>query len=690
MGEAASAKGRIKGVLARVRRAPGSAHRRHLEVVRRDDVEHHLLTTLHGMLADVGARLVLLEAQLDRVAAAQNDIAAIAADAVRLTHATQTTQATQAAVADIASDVTSLAIQMAALGAPEHDDGPLVSIVMPTWQRASLISEAVRSVLFQTYERWELLVVDDGSDDGTAGAVAPFLTDDRIRFLPGPHAGVSATRNRGLEAAQGELVAYLDSDNTWHPTHLSRLVQALDTQADAEWAFSGQALFDGRDGRAHLRKDLRSTDSLAQVNFVDLNALAHRRSALERTGRFDTTLTRLTDWDLVLRLAELGPPARTWATTVAYRVDAPNRISNIQPMFVQQHLVRSRHRGRPAEGLRILFAEWHYLQLTETYIAALTQALADLGAEVQIWASTDPTVPSPTPFVVHRGTLEDAITEVRPDLVVTNWLNKGTEFRPVTRAAGLPHIVRAHGFDHDIEATRNLLADDGVLVHTFPHLVDPSVAGHPRLVTEVSGFDEALYRPAATKDRHLVVRTTAGLYTKDLDTFLLAAALCPEHHFVLVIGRSLLVEERTAVIVERARELGSPCEIRIDVLQTEVAELVTRAGIYLHTHGTEHAVGMPISIVESMATGAYVLARDLPGTAAYVGGAGRLYSGTTVAERAEAAAELIRASSAWSDDEWTEVHRRATEHAYRLHAGRDVAERMLRSWQVVFPQLRRH
>ena len=306
-----------------------------------------------------------------------------------------------------------------------------------------------------------------------------------------------------------------------------------------------------------------------------------------------------------------------------------------------------------------------------------------------MWADVEPTVPSPVPFVVHRGTLEDAIAEVTPDLVVTNWLNKGTQFRPASLAAGLPHVVRAHGFDQDPALTRALLADDGVLVHTFPHLVDPELAGHPRLVPEFTGFDDERYAPSSAKDRRFVMRTSAGLFTKDLDTYLMAASLCPDHRFMLVLGRSLLVEERAMAIVERAREMGSPCEIRLDVHHDEMAELMSRAGIYLHTHGTDHVVGMPISIVESMATGGYVIARDLPGMADYVGEAGALYDGATVEERAAAAAALVRATTEWSDAKWARVQERAIEQAFRRHAGRDVAERMLRTWQATFPQLRR-
>ncbi len=667
----------------RVAAIPFAGRVRQAELVHRDDVEHHLLVTLHQQIDTLATGLATVQQQL-----AALDQARLRSDATAR-QAVDAARDAEHTAADVASDVAHLAVRAADLDPPEPvADGPLVTVVLPTWQRAAILGDAIRSVCAQTHRRWVLLVVDDGSDDGTDAVVKPLLADDRIHYHRVRHGGVSAARNHALDLARGEIVAYLDSDNTWHPTHLARLVQAL-TTTDAQWGFSGQVLFDGRTGRARLRKDLRAVDTLVDGNYVDLNAVAHRRSVIARTGTFDPDLTRLTDWDFVLRLAQIGPPARTGAATSLYREDVDGRISDHEPLHHQHHRVRARHRGLPAAGLRILFAEWHYLQLTETYVAALTQAFVALGADVSVWADAEPSVPTPAPLVVHRGALEDAIAEVRPDLVVTNWLNKGIEFRPTTLAAGLPHVVRSHGFDHDPALTHHLLADRGVLVHTFPHLIEPELAGHPRLVAEYTAFDDARYAPATDKDRRMVMRTSAGLFTKDLETFMVAATLCPDHHFLLVIGHSLLVEERTEALVERARELGSPCEIRLDLLHDEMAELIGRAGIYLHTHGTDHVLGMPISIAESMATGGYVLARDLPGMADYVGAAGVLYDGATVEERAAAAAALVRATTAWSDDQWGQVRERSIDQAFRRHAGRDVAERMLRTWQTTFPQLRR-
>src|SRR5262245_66529899 len=94
-----------------------------------------------------------------------------------------------------------------------------VSVVIPTYNRAGTVIDAVRSVLAQQFEDFELIVVDDGSTDDTAARVAS-IPDERLRYVAGPHAGVSAARNLGVRRATGSVIAFLDSDDVWHPGKL--------------------------------------------------------------------------------------------------------------------------------------------------------------------------------------------------------------------------------------------------------------------------------------------------------------------------------------------------------------------------------------------------------------------------------------------------------------------------------------
>ena len=97
----------------------------------------------------------------------------------------------------------------------------LVSVVMPSYNTARYIADSIRSVLLQSYESWELLIVDDGSEDDTAEIVGSFA-DPRIRYIQMEHGGAALARNRALREARGEWIAFLDSDDLWHPDKLRR------------------------------------------------------------------------------------------------------------------------------------------------------------------------------------------------------------------------------------------------------------------------------------------------------------------------------------------------------------------------------------------------------------------------------------------------------------------------------------
>ena len=101
----------------------------------------------------------------------------------------------------------------------------LVSIIMPSWNTAKYIGKSIQSVIDQTYQNWELIIVDDCSTDDTDEVVAPFLADSRIKYLHNEHnSGAALTRNYALREAQGEWIAFLDSDDLWSATKLEKQV----------------------------------------------------------------------------------------------------------------------------------------------------------------------------------------------------------------------------------------------------------------------------------------------------------------------------------------------------------------------------------------------------------------------------------------------------------------------------------
>lgn len=175
----------------------------------------------------------------------------------------------------------------------------LVSVVMPTRDRADVLPAAVASVLGQSWPHLELLIVDDGSTDATR-QVVDAIDDERVTYLYQPPSGVSRARNLGLEHARGTYVAYLDSDNTWDPVALETMVSSL--TAHGHRAGYSAAEIRTVDGVEYRGQPLDRA-ALAERNYIDLNCLVHERSLIGEVGGFDEGLRRVVDWDLVLRLA---------------------------------------------------------------------------------------------------------------------------------------------------------------------------------------------------------------------------------------------------------------------------------------------------------------------------------------------------------------------------------------------------
>jgi glycosyltransferase involved in cell wall biosynthesis len=643
------------------------------DLAERLDRNYHWIVTVDARQQELAAVVASVEAAMGRVAAMEQQLAGLTAGLARVEEFQR---------ADLHGDIRAvgrtLAVaseQLATLDPPVVENGPLVSVVCPVHARPDLVDRAIAEVAAQTYGRWELLLVDDGAPGVTDADAARWRSAPGVTLLRSEHRGVSAARNLALAAATGDVVAYLDVDNTWHPTYLARVVDALARRPDAGWTVAAQLV--QRPGAVPaVRDDRRSRTVLQRHNFVDLNALAHRRGLLDVVGGFDEARARLGDWDLVLRLtAVAGDPVRIAAIGSVYD-DAPDhrRISTSTPLHPHLAVLRDRGRGRPAKGLRVLFAEWHYPQASEQYVRSDLIGLQALGAHVEVWSESDVAVSYPPDAPLHRGDLAEAIAAVRPDIVVTHWLHIGAQYRPVVRDAGLPLAVRGHGFDHQPGVLAGLLDDPGVAVHLFPHLAG---VPHPRQRSLPVAFDQDRYPPAADKDRRLVVRTGVGLHTKDYDTFFAAAAACPDHRFVLSLCRGYLVEDQTDEIVARGAELGAPVEILVDAPLDEVTDLVGRAGIYLHTHGRKHVYGMSISIAEALGTGCYVIAPDLAGMRGYVGHAGDLYAD------AAGAAALVQQTVHWDDDRWRQQWCRAADRAHLHHGSRDIAEAMLDQWREV-------
>jgi hypothetical protein len=192
-----------------------------------------------------------------------------------------------------------------------------------------VVGAAIDSVRSQVFERWELIVVDDGSTDTTPLVVADRAEQDaRIRLVRQEPTGVSAARNRGIAEARGDLVAFLDSDNTWTPEHLAAAVHEVGD--GTQRAVHTVVRIHRGDGRVEFAAEQVDRDTLIEGrNAVDLNALVVGRAALKQIGGFDESLRRWVDYDLILRLARQRELRLVPVVGVNYdhRRDASDRIT---------------------------------------------------------------------------------------------------------------------------------------------------------------------------------------------------------------------------------------------------------------------------------------------------------------------------------------------------------------------------
>jgi glycosyltransferase involved in cell wall biosynthesis len=203
---------------------------------------------------------------------------------------------------------------------------------MPTFNRRPLIGRAIASALDQTYRQLELIVVDDGSTDGTEALVAS-LRDPRIVYRYQENRGQSSARNAGLRLARGEFVAFLDSDTTWAGSMLERLVGVLTRHPEAELAYGFSVRPDARRTASIRAPSLPSgwvTRQLLQRNFVCSNSVVLRKGLLARTGLFDESLRSAEDYDLWLRASVAGR-FRYDPTLCAYDPLTPGSVSTDLP-----------------------------------------------------------------------------------------------------------------------------------------------------------------------------------------------------------------------------------------------------------------------------------------------------------------------------------------------------------------------
>ncbi len=195
---------------------------------------------------------------------------------------------------------------------------PFVSIITPTYNRAHKIAAVIESVRAQTYYHWELIIIDDGSQDHTKEIVAKYeQKDSRIRYVMQPNAGASSARNTGVGLAQGEWVVYIDSDDPVYPNFLQIIYDALQNNTNALYGIVNHQrfieLFDGQNLLAQKEPFVAHEGEVSLQDFyhwkvkTTSTGLFHKKSLFENDIHWDNNLRYIEDWELLLQCGARFP-----------------------------------------------------------------------------------------------------------------------------------------------------------------------------------------------------------------------------------------------------------------------------------------------------------------------------------------------------------------------------------------------
>jgi len=225
----------------------------------------------------------------------------------------------------------------------------LISVIIPAYNCERFLREAVESVLGQNYSPVELIIVDDGSTDGTASVARSF--PETVRYLHQTNQGPAAARNRGIEHAQGSLIAFADADDLWPATKLELQLSYLvrDPKIDIVLGRIQQVqLSETNDG------ETRAEEFAEPAFSVNLGSAIMRKSVFERVGLFDETMRYSEDVDWFMRAREAGAAIVTIdAITLFYRQHEQNmtRGKSTSELNVLKALKRSLDRRRQGSGV---------------------------------------------------------------------------------------------------------------------------------------------------------------------------------------------------------------------------------------------------------------------------------------------------------------------------------------------------
>lgn len=247
----------------------------------------------------------------------------------------------------------------------------LVTVVIPCYNQAHFLGEAIESVLNQSYPDFEIVVVDDGSTDSTSQMASGYARAD-VRLIRQENQGLSAARNRGLDEARGEYVVFLDADDRLQPEALKEGVSALEAHSGCAFVFGhytyiwADGSYLGSPAPPHMGSDCYSM-LLRGGNLATPAVAMFRRAVFESVGSFDTSMDAVADYDLYLRIASRFPAYQHGEPVAEYRRHGTNMSRDSELML--SSVLAALHAQRDNIGVNVAYQRdyrageefWHTL-----------------------------------------------------------------------------------------------------------------------------------------------------------------------------------------------------------------------------------------------------------------------------------------------------------------------------------------
>jgi glycosyltransferase involved in cell wall biosynthesis len=287
-----------------------------------------------------------------------------------------------------------------------------VSVVIPVYNNVDTVVQAVRSALEQVPAPAEVLVVDDGSTDGSRAAVAAaFGADPRIKVIGQPNGGPSRARNRGIEAASSPLIAFLDADDLWLPDKLRLQIEILRADATvglvaSDWMREPPGRWDGAADDGPPRTTRFSYRDCLVLNRFQTSTVLMRTELARALGGFDPSVDGAEDWDFWVRAAQRAGVVKIDRPLVVYRDVATGYSKDVWRVYRTMHGLLDKHRATAPRGFRTIEA-WHHLRffVALRLMGDRRHARAALGAALQPrlrWHVPAATLTYLLPFLYRR------------------------------------------------------------------------------------------------------------------------------------------------------------------------------------------------------------------------------------------------------------------------------------------------